>query len=174
MILKSSYRSDKKHRRSIMTGRPESYRPLIPGQTVTYQDVNTGNWFPATVVTKAPEPRSYLIKTPGGHILRRNRVHIRGNVSATNVTRRNSPTQPSQPVYTPPIILHPLMKQGQPPRPDHQTRLDTPVKPVTITKPPSTSEKTSVRPTKDVPSPAKQPRRSGRTHTAPKRLIYEL
>ena len=61
--------------------------PLIPGQTVTYQDVNTGNWFPAMAITKAPEPRSYLIKTTGGHILHRNRVHIREKVSATTVTR---------------------------------------------------------------------------------------
>ncbi len=51
--------------------------PLIPGQPVRIQDQNSGNWTPAKVTQKCSEPRSYVVKTPSGSILRRNRKHIR-------------------------------------------------------------------------------------------------
>ena len=36
---------------------------LIPGQRALYQDLQSGRWAPATVVTRASEPGSYVIQT---------------------------------------------------------------------------------------------------------------
>lgn len=52
--------------------------PLVPGQRALYQNVQTGRWAPAIIKEKAPEPRSYVIQTPSGQVLRRNRIHLRG------------------------------------------------------------------------------------------------
>lgn len=52
--------------------------PLMSGQTVTVQDQQSGLWSPATVLDKCPEPRSYIIETARGSIMRRNRQHLRG------------------------------------------------------------------------------------------------
>jgi hypothetical protein len=51
--------------------------PLIPGQQATFQDTQTHKWLPAVVKAKAPQPRSYIIETPTGQTLRRNRVQLR-------------------------------------------------------------------------------------------------
>ena len=51
--------------------------PLIPGQGAMYQNVQTGKWAPAMIRERAPEPRSYVIQTETGQMLRRNRVHLR-------------------------------------------------------------------------------------------------
>ena len=51
---------------------------LVPGQQVTIQNPKTLEWKPAIVLDKAREaPRSYIVSTPGGKGLRRNRSHIR-------------------------------------------------------------------------------------------------
>ena len=50
---------------------------LSPGQSVTVQNPASGKWGPSTVVEKAPEPRSYIITSPAGNELRRNRNQIR-------------------------------------------------------------------------------------------------
>ena len=51
---------------------------LVPGQQVTIQNPKTLEWKPAIVLDKAREaPRSYIVSTPGGKELRRNRSHIR-------------------------------------------------------------------------------------------------
>ncbi|XP_037794447.1 uncharacterized protein K02A2.6-like [Penaeus monodon] len=50
---------------------------LLPGQAVRVQDHITGRWTPATVIEKSQEPRSYIVETQNGGILRRNRRHIR-------------------------------------------------------------------------------------------------
>ena len=50
--------------------------PLQPGQLVRVQD-QSGKWQPAVVKDKAGEPRSYIVASPSGQELRRNRVHIR-------------------------------------------------------------------------------------------------
>lgn len=49
--------------------------PLKSGDRVTVQQEN-GRWQPASV-TKAATQRSYVVKTPEGQILRRNRRHLR-------------------------------------------------------------------------------------------------
>ncbi|XP_014673078.1 PREDICTED: uncharacterized protein LOC106813460 [Priapulus caudatus] len=51
--------------------------PLCPGQFVTLQDHNSGHWSPAKVIEKCLEPRSYMVETPNGGILRRNRKQLR-------------------------------------------------------------------------------------------------
>ena len=48
--------------------------PVIPGQDVRIQDPQSGRWTPATVTKSTP--RSYLVQTPSGGILRRNSRHI--------------------------------------------------------------------------------------------------
>ena len=51
---------------------------LVPGQQVTIQNPKTLEWKPAIVLDKAREaPRSYIVSTPSGKELRRNRSHIR-------------------------------------------------------------------------------------------------
>ncbi|XP_063592470.1 uncharacterized protein K02A2.6-like [Penaeus indicus] len=50
---------------------------LLPGQAVRVQDHISGRWTPATVVEKSQEPRSYIVETQDGGILRRNRRHIK-------------------------------------------------------------------------------------------------
>ena len=49
---------------------------LTPGQQVRHQD-QSGKWQEATVLEKCDEPRSYLVQTPRGQELRRNRVQLR-------------------------------------------------------------------------------------------------
>lgn len=50
--------------------------PLLSGQQVRVKDYVTGLWCPAKIKQKCGEPRSYLIETPHGGILRRNRSHL--------------------------------------------------------------------------------------------------
>jgi len=50
---------------------------LLPGEAARIQDHITGRWTTATVVEKSHEPRSYIVETQIGGILRRNRPHIR-------------------------------------------------------------------------------------------------
>ena len=52
-------------------------KPLHPGQLVRVQDPNTGLWTPAQIKQCCEEPRSYVIVTPNGRELRRNRRHLR-------------------------------------------------------------------------------------------------
>ncbi|GFO15013.1 endogenous retrovirus group k member 11 pol protein [Plakobranchus ocellatus] len=51
--------------------------PLLEHQQVSVQDTNTGLWSPATIVKETEEPRRYLIETPDGTTLRRNRLHLK-------------------------------------------------------------------------------------------------
>ena len=47
--------------------------PLESGQAVSIQDPYTGRWMPATVTEKCHKPRLYVVHTPNGSTLRRNR-----------------------------------------------------------------------------------------------------
>ncbi|GFO29370.1 hypothetical protein PoB_005587500 [Plakobranchus ocellatus] len=44
---------------------------------VTVQDTTTGRWSPAKVINHCGDPRSYIVQTDSGQILRRNRLHLR-------------------------------------------------------------------------------------------------
>ena len=46
---------------------------LIPGMKVMLQKDDKSSWIPVTVQAKCPEPRSYLVQTPNGSVIRRNR-----------------------------------------------------------------------------------------------------
>ena len=66
------------HNRSV-----KELPPLIPGQRALYKDLQSSRWAPATVVTRAPEPGSYVIQTKSGQTMHRNRVHLRGRILGT-------------------------------------------------------------------------------------------
>ena len=51
--------------------------PLAVGQHVSVQDQQSGKWTPAIIKDTCTEPRSYMVETPTGHTLRRNRRHLR-------------------------------------------------------------------------------------------------
>lgn len=51
--------------------------PLIPGESVVVQNQGTNQWTPATVTRVCEEPRSYIVESKDGSVLRRNRKHIR-------------------------------------------------------------------------------------------------
>ena len=55
----------------------EELPPLYSGQQVRVQPPQTGTWQPATIHSKSHEPRSYILETPNGNLIRRNRIHIR-------------------------------------------------------------------------------------------------
>lgn len=51
--------------------------PLYVGQRVRVRSHVDKTWFPATVSEKCNEPRSYIVSTPNGRQLRRNRGQLR-------------------------------------------------------------------------------------------------
>ena len=55
-------------------------------QLVRVQDHDTRKWTPAIVRQACAEPRSYIIETPTGQVLRRNRWHLKEDVSNSNKT----------------------------------------------------------------------------------------
>ena len=82
---------------------------LSTGQQARVQDPNTRNWTPAVITQACTEPRSYLIKTPTGQVLRRNRRHLREDESRANKalipqpeTPRSKP--PQHPASIPPVL----------------------------------------------------------------------
>ena len=72
--------------------RSRSMPPLYAGQQVVHRDYQTKAWLPAQIEQKAKEPRSYLISTPSGQHLRRNREHLRDVPQANTPVR--TPTTP--------------------------------------------------------------------------------
>ncbi|GFS11854.1 transposon Ty3-I Gag-Pol polyprotein [Elysia marginata] len=65
--------------------------PLLENQQVSVQDTGTGLWSPVTIVKHSGEPRSYIIETPDGTTLRRNRLHLKDS------TRARAADHPPQP-----------------------------------------------------------------------------
>ena len=56
------------------------------GQLVRVQDHDTRKWTPAITWQACTEPRSYTIATPTGQVLRRNRRHLKEDVTNSNRT----------------------------------------------------------------------------------------
>ena len=59
------------------TSRHVDLPPLYKGQKVRILDKTSKTWCPGTVLEKCQEPRSYLVETPNGTRVRRNRSHLR-------------------------------------------------------------------------------------------------
>ena len=84
--------------------------PLIPGQQALVRDVQNVKWSPAIVKAKAPEPRSYIIETPSGQKLRRNRVQLKESKIPPTGTSTEVPCMDREPpkVSLPPCATCPL------------------------------------------------------------------
>ena len=52
-------------------------RDLETGQRATMRDSRTGLWTPVVVKDVCAEPHSYIVQTPNGNTLRRNRTYLR-------------------------------------------------------------------------------------------------
>ena len=51
--------------------------PLYPGQYVTIINKADKTWHPGVIIRRCDNPRSYIVETPNGTRLRRNRTHLR-------------------------------------------------------------------------------------------------
>ena len=69
--------------------------PLIDNQQVSVQDTTTSLWSPATIIKSCGEPRSYVIQTPDGTTLRRNRRHLKDSGRSQHVVGYLSLSQPT-------------------------------------------------------------------------------
>ncbi|KAK3710636.1 hypothetical protein RRG08_034172 [Elysia crispata] len=71
---------------------PKELAPLIDNQQVSVQDTTTGLWSPATIIKSCGEPRSYVIQTPDGTTLRRNRRHLKDSGRSQHAVPVTQPT----------------------------------------------------------------------------------
>ena len=99
--------------------------PLYRGQSVRYQAQLNGPWIPAQVVQNSAEPRSYILSTPNGKTIRRNRVHIRETaepcrrtVTFSDPVVQNTPS----PMHKSPSVIVETKPQSS----DHPQSLPTP------------------------------------------------
>ena len=73
---------------------------LLPGMKVLLQEPDKSSWTPGTVIEKCQEPRSYVVSTPNGSRLRRNRKFLKElSTPAANALPFNTP--PTTPVEQP-------------------------------------------------------------------------
>ena len=82
-------------------------------QLVRVQDDDTRKWTPTIVRQACTEPRSYIIETPTGQVLHRNRRHLKENVSNSNKTLtslHNTSTRHTEPPPTNIPNTHPAEK----------------------------------------------------------------
>ena len=88
---------------------------LYAGQHVRFQYQPVGNWIPARIVRETDEPRSYLLETSDGSLLRRSRHHI-----AERPLPRTPITEPQQPPkrvrFTDDVMPEPALPQAMPAR----------------------------------------------------------
>ena len=69
------------------SARKTDLAPMYVGQEVRILDKVSKTWCPGTITRKCAEPRSYMVQTPNGNELRRNRSHLR-EMSANATPRR--------------------------------------------------------------------------------------
>ena len=72
------------------TSRTEDLPSLYTGQAVRILHHQKKTWCPGKIVSKCNEPRSYVMETPNGTRLRRNRAHLRELVASPAKTVRFS------------------------------------------------------------------------------------
>ena len=98
--------------------------PLLPGQHARIQN-QQGRWMPATVVEKCAEPRSYIIETPTGSVMRRNRRQILDCPVPAKETKLDQDIfKPAEPVSPAPKPSSPVIRPN-PQQDTCQTRLAT-------------------------------------------------
>lgn len=68
----------------------KDHPPLYVGQKVTIRNPTTGHWIPSVVQSKCEEPRSYLVQSPNGGTVRRNRCQIRETPKSSTITNQPS------------------------------------------------------------------------------------
>ena len=72
--FKERRRKDKEKQSKYYDQHTKEKKELRSGEAVRM--LRDGKWEPATVLEKADEPRSYILKTENGRTYRRNRNHI--------------------------------------------------------------------------------------------------
>ena len=87
---------------------------LYTGQQVRVCETGNGSWIPATIIAKCAEPRSYVVQTPNGNQLRRNRAHIRDCPTTTipKVTFADEETGPVAVDPSPAINPQPVLRRS--------------------------------------------------------------
>ena len=124
--------------------------PLSPGQDVTVRDPVTSKWHPSVIQRKQDSmPRSYIVSTPAGRAVRRNRSDIRSTPPAPTAMT-NGPAQ------------SPVDKSPSPPTCSGVDRSPTPGRTPVKTHAPVMNSSP-----KDMPTTTT---RSGRVSVPPKRL----
>ena len=80
------------------TSQKENLPSLYTGQAVRILHHQMNTWCPGKIVSKCDEPRSYVVESPNGTRLRRNRAHLRELVASPAKTVRFSdePARPMQ------------------------------------------------------------------------------
>ena len=80
------------------TSRKEDVPSLYTGQAVRILHHQRKTWCPGKIVAKCNEPRSYVVETPNGTRLRRNRAHVRELVAppAKTVRFSDEPARPTR------------------------------------------------------------------------------
>ena len=78
--------------------------PLVPGQSVMVQNAQSGRWQSGVVKDKHEAPRSYIVQTQSGSVLRRNARHLRAapgpeenNAAGTGETKVNETPTAEEP-----------------------------------------------------------------------------
>ena len=79
---------------------------LLQGQQIRVREPMTKTWIPGAIMQRSTQPRSYIVSTEKGQILRRNRQHI-----------RSVPPQPMTPAArsVPPQLMTPAARSVPPP-----------------------------------------------------------
>ena len=72
----------------------EDLPPLYNGQAVRILNKINKTWYPGTIIDKCDEPRSYLVETPNGTRLRRNRSHLREIIIPRRLLSSEATTSP--------------------------------------------------------------------------------
>ena len=91
---------------------------LLPGMKVMMQQPDKQSWVPGTITDKCQEPRSYLVQSPNGNVLRRNRRFLK------ELSRKAS-TQLSVRPQTAETLVEEIPPQPDPPSVENIPLVDT-------------------------------------------------
>ena len=86
------------------------------GKSVYVQKTPGGKWSPARVIAQSEAPRSYVVETDDGSVIRRNRVHLSSRLGIDSETRDpGGPTVISLVPFSTPNKEIPAQKSLSPP-----------------------------------------------------------